>query len=113
MSIITCPDCDVRLKLNTDITPGQRVKCPRCSSTFIPQARESAPPRGIATRRPAAFSASPQTCTGVRSRAASSGPGARLAMRDLRKSWTALRRSSQPKCPSLRRFASAFGETGT
>src|SRR5262245_48386540 len=41
--IVTCPDCHKSLKVNKAVNEGQRVKCPKCGSKFVPVADEPKP----------------------------------------------------------------------
>lgn len=34
--IVTCPDCDTRMKLKAALPPGKKVRCPKCSTIFAP-----------------------------------------------------------------------------
>lgn len=34
--ILTCPDCDTKLKLKAPLLPGKKVRCPKCSTLFAP-----------------------------------------------------------------------------
>jgi hypothetical protein len=40
METIVCPHCETKLKLGMSIAPGKRVRCPKCSTAFAPQAEE-------------------------------------------------------------------------
>jgi predicted Zn finger-like uncharacterized protein len=35
---VTCPECDANLKLAAELSAGQKVKCPKCSTVFAPRA---------------------------------------------------------------------------
>ena len=37
--VVTCPDCDAKLKLKAAVPAGKKVKCPRCSAAFAPVAQ--------------------------------------------------------------------------
>lgn len=44
----SCPKCDTTLKIGVALAPGQKIKCPRCTTVFAPQARaEPAPARAV------------------------------------------------------------------
>jgi len=34
--IVTCPDCDAKMKLKAALPPGKKVRCPKCSTIFAP-----------------------------------------------------------------------------
>src|SRR5579859_1310792 len=38
--VITCPECDAKLKMNAPIPAGKKVKCPKCSTSFAPASDE-------------------------------------------------------------------------
>src|SRR5262245_29265754 len=40
---VSCPDCYKTLKINKPVAEGQRVKCPKCGSKFVPAADEPKP----------------------------------------------------------------------
>jgi tetratricopeptide (TPR) repeat protein len=40
---VSCPDCHKTLKINKPVAEGQRVKCPKCGSKFVPAAAEPKP----------------------------------------------------------------------
>ena len=40
METIVCPHCETNLKLNSQIAPGRRVRCPKCSTAFVPETEE-------------------------------------------------------------------------
>src|SRR5215471_7862639 len=40
---VNCPDCHKTLKINKPVAEGQRVKCPKCGSKFVPTAADPKP----------------------------------------------------------------------
>jgi len=48
--ILECPDCSMKLKVKSAVKPGQRVRCPKCTSVFAPEPPEPAPSTAIAER---------------------------------------------------------------
>jgi predicted Zn finger-like uncharacterized protein len=49
-----CPGCQTTLRISTALTGGQKIRCPRCSTTFAPPARPAAEPaQAIKQKAPA------------------------------------------------------------
>src|SRR5882762_3989475 len=44
MASIKCTNCGAILKTPTEIAPGKKVKCPKCTQTFVVQAEEEVKP---------------------------------------------------------------------
>ena len=42
MSVVTCPDCDAKLKLKAALAPGKKITCPKCSKSFVPEPPDEA-----------------------------------------------------------------------
>lgn len=44
--IVTCPECEQKMRVNAEVSAGQRVKCPKCATLFRPADEdEEAPAR--------------------------------------------------------------------
>jgi len=63
MSLVTCPECGTKLRLKTELAPGKRLRCAKCSVIFAPQPEEEIiesidpdpdPPVRVAAKKPAA-----------------------------------------------------------
>lgn len=33
---LTCPECDATVRLSRDVSPGKKVRCPKCDAVFSP-----------------------------------------------------------------------------
>jgi hypothetical protein len=44
VTTFACPKCDTTLKLSVALAAGQKIKCPRCATTFAPPARTDPEP---------------------------------------------------------------------
>ncbi len=40
MSLVTCPECSTKLRLKAELSPGKRIRCPKCSTPFAPTPKE-------------------------------------------------------------------------
>ena len=32
--VVTCPECEQKMRLNAEVTAGKRIKCPKCETLF-------------------------------------------------------------------------------
>src|SRR4051794_3824145 len=46
LDVFSCPECGARLRRSSSLTPGVRVKCPKCQVQFtVPPVEEDSPTR--------------------------------------------------------------------